>query len=238
MPATDASWHILIPVMSFQCFLILSDVYAQMLVTHKTSKMYTCGSQAIAIPLSTYTLKSQQFPLICNNPLWLYISCELLTLSISLTFLSIPMHRGLEISVCPPYNYVFHVLCYLIYPILVPDHYLRSLPSHCPAYSLPIALLIPFPLQGIVSCIWFFITYAHFLWLCLIGCQWDLPRESLHTFILYITSYPQCILEFEYCLECQWWIQVLSSSQQSCVNIGGNQYIYQGPHLLIVMLLD
>jgi hypothetical protein len=66
-------------------FLTLFNVYAQMLVTHETSKMCTYASQAIATSPSTHTLKSRQFPLICNYPIWLY-ACELPTLSVLLTF--------------------------------------------------------------------------------------------------------------------------------------------------------
>jgi hypothetical protein len=135
-------------------FLMLSDVYAQISATHETSKMCTYTSQAIATSPSTYTLKSQQFPLICNDPLRLYVSHELLTSSMSLTFLSIPMHQGLEISVCPPCNRPFCVPCYLIYPILIPDYYLRSVPSHCLAHCLSVVRYS--------SCIWFFIAYARF----------------------------------------------------------------------------
>jgi hypothetical protein len=62
-----------------------------------------------------------------------------LTSSILSTFLSIPTHQSLEISVCPLCNPPFCVLYYLICSILVPDHYLRSFPSYCLAYSLSIA---------------------------------------------------------------------------------------------------
>jgi hypothetical protein len=64
-----------------------------------------------------------------------YVSYKLLT------FLSIPTHKSLEISVCPLCNLPFHVLSYLIYSILIPDHYL---------YSLPISMFIAFLLPGIV----------------------------------------------------------------------------------------
>jgi hypothetical protein len=64
------------------------------------------------------------------------------------------MHQSLEILVCPPCNHLFCVLCYFIYPILIPDHYLRSFPSYCLAHCLSIAR------YGLMYLI--FITYAHF----------------------------------------------------------------------------
>jgi hypothetical protein len=51
-----------------QVFLTLSDIYAQMSMTSMTSKMHTYASQAIVMSPSTYTLKSQWFPLICDDP--------------------------------------------------------------------------------------------------------------------------------------------------------------------------
>jgi hypothetical protein len=134
-----------------QVFPTLSNVYAQMLMTPMTSKTHTYSSQAIVMSIFTYTLKSWQFPLICDNPLWLYVSCELLTLSMLPTFLSIPMHQGLDILVCPLCNPLFHVPYYFIYSILILDHYLRSFPSHCLAHCLSIARYIWFLLLMLAS---------------------------------------------------------------------------------------
>jgi hypothetical protein len=55
---------------------MLSNVYAQKMTTHVTTKTHTYTSQAMATLSSTYILKSQQFPPICDDPLWLYISRE------------------------------------------------------------------------------------------------------------------------------------------------------------------
>jgi hypothetical protein len=137
-----------------QVVLMLSDIYVQKSMTHVTSKTHIYASQAIVTLSSTYTLKSQQFPPICNNLLWLYMSCEPSTSSMLLTFLSIPTHQSLEILVCPLYNSLFCVLSYFICSILAPDHYLRSFPSHCLAHCLSIARYIFVYL--------IFITYAHF----------------------------------------------------------------------------
>jgi hypothetical protein len=155
---TDIIWYQQHYSNDNQVFPTLSNafqhIYALMSATHKTSKMHTYASQSIVMSPSTYTLKSQWFSLICDDPPWLDTSRELLTLSMSPTFLSIPMHQSLKILVCPPCNHPFHVPFYLIYPILIPDHYLRSFPSHCLAYYLSIAR------YSFIYLI--YITYAHF----------------------------------------------------------------------------
>jgi hypothetical protein len=158
----NAEKHFLNLYSYFQLILIfLSNTYALISVTHETSKTHTYTSQAIVMSPSPYTLKSQWFPLICDDPLQLYASHEPPTLSMSLTFLPIPMHQSLEISVCPPWNCLFHVPCYLIYPILIPDHYLRLFLSHCLAHCPSIAR------YSFVYLI--FITYACLLSSCYIS---------------------------------------------------------------------
>jgi hypothetical protein len=155
MPATNVFWCPQNLSNNNHVILTLSDGYVQRLTTHMTSKMCTYGSQAIPTLLSTHTLKCQQFPLICDDSLWLYVSRELSTSSMSSMFLSIPTHQSLEISVCPLCNPPCHVLYYLIYSILIPDYYLRSFPSHCLAHCLSIAR------YNVIYLI--YVTYAHFL---------------------------------------------------------------------------
>jgi hypothetical protein len=129
-----------------------------MLMTDPTSKMQTYASQAIVTLLFTHTLKSQQFSLICDDPLRLYVLHKPLTSSMSMAFLSIPMHQSLEILVCPLCNPPFCVPSYVIYSIL--DHYLRSFPSHCLAHCLSIAR---YSFMYLI-----YVIYAHFLSSCYI----------------------------------------------------------------------
>jgi hypothetical protein len=76
MPATDIFRYQRSLSNDIQVFPILSNVYAQMLMTHATSEIHTYTSQAIMTLPSTHTLKSQWFPPICDDPLQLYTSCE------------------------------------------------------------------------------------------------------------------------------------------------------------------
>jgi hypothetical protein len=126
-------------------------------MTHVTSKTQSSYSN---ITIYIYPQKPM-VPPICNDSLQLYVSCEPPTLSMSPTFLFIPMHQSLEISVCPLHNYLFHVPSYFICSILTPDHYLRSFPSHCLAHCLSIARYS--------FMYWIYVTYADFLSSCYIS---------------------------------------------------------------------
>jgi hypothetical protein len=154
MPAIDIFRHQQSLSDDNQVFLTLSNIDAEMSMTHMTSKTCTYTSEAILTLSSTYTLKIQHFPPICDDPLQLCALRELSTLSMSSTSLSIPTHQSLEIPVCPLPNPPFCFPDCLICSILAPDYDLRSFSFYCLTYHLSIAR---YSFMYLI-----FITYAHF----------------------------------------------------------------------------
>jgi hypothetical protein len=136
---SDASKVIPMIIKSFQHFPMLSNVYVQMLMTHMTSKMCTYTSQSILTLSSTYTLKSWQFPPICDDPQSLCTSHKPLTLSMSLTCL---LHSNIskpgDLSLSPtqpsvPCSVLFDMLysCPRLLFKIIPFPLPCSLPFHC-----------------------------------------------------------------------------------------------------------
>jgi hypothetical protein len=151
-----------------QVFPMLSDLYAHILTTPMTSKMHTYTSQPIVTSPSTYTLKCWQFPLICNDPLWLYVSHELLTSSMSPTFhSSISQPGDLDLSPMQP-----SVLCSVLFDILYsyPRSWFEIIPSHCLAHCLSIAR---YSFMYLI-----FIAYARFPSSCYISCSHSLTHHT------------------------------------------------------------
>jgi hypothetical protein len=103
-------------------------------------QMYSDASKVILIPIKSFWC----FPMYmikvdntCNLKTHTYTSQAIIMWLHPCNQLS--MYQSLEISVCPLCNLPLHVPVYLIFDILIPDHYLISLPSHCLAHCLSIA---------------------------------------------------------------------------------------------------
>jgi hypothetical protein len=125
-------------------------------MTHVTSQMHSDASQAIPTLSSAYVLKSWQLLLICddfyslamtsNHWRWLLLNdnngMHLMPMTLPQKSLRLSLYssaskpRDLSLSSMQP-----SIPCsfLLICSILIPDHYLRSFPSHCLAHCLSIA---------------------------------------------------------------------------------------------------
>jgi hypothetical protein len=111
-------------------------VFGLSLMTHMTSKTHTYASQAIATLPSTHALKSQWFPPICDDPLWLMWAIDFIQVVDFLLHSNASKPRDLSLSPMQP-----SIPCPVLFDILYSYPRLLfeiisfplpcSLPFHC-----------------------------------------------------------------------------------------------------------